>query len=186
MNDSRPAAVSELGELDRSADSWRLRFVRKLAHSPERVWRALTEPTELEAWFPTTIDGERAADAALEFHFRNGEADAFAGRMIACEPPRLLEFMWGGDLIRFELEAADGGTRLTLFDTVDANGKSARDAAGWHVCLARLLLLLDRVNGADEAGAAPLHWPDVFARYRERFGPEASAIGPPPGHPEAG
>ena len=97
-------AETDLGELDRSGAAWRLRFVRHLAHSPERVWRALTEPAELEAWFPTTIEGERAAGAPLTFTFRHGEADAFEGRMIACEPPRLLEFMWGTDKIRFELE----------------------------------------------------------------------------------
>jgi uncharacterized protein YndB with AHSA1/START domain len=29
-----------------------LRFERHLGHSVERVWRALTEPSELAHWFP--------------------------------------------------------------------------------------------------------------------------------------
>jgi uncharacterized protein YndB with AHSA1/START domain len=178
------SAVTEtdLGELDRSGAAWRLRFVRTFAHSPERVWRALTEPADLEAWFPTTIEGERAAGAPLTFTFRNGEADAFAGRMIGCEPPRLLEFMWGSDKIRFELEPVAQGTRLTLYDTVDDNGKSARDASGWHVCLDRLSRLL---GDAQTTTGPAVDWPEVHRLYQQKFGPEASTVGPPEGHPEA-
>jgi len=29
------------GELEQVEDRWRLRFVRRLPHSPEKVWRAL-------------------------------------------------------------------------------------------------------------------------------------------------
>lgn len=48
---------------------WRLRFVRTLPHPAEKVWRALTEPAHLAHWFPSTIDGERAAGAPLRFVF---------------------------------------------------------------------------------------------------------------------
>jgi uncharacterized protein YndB with AHSA1/START domain len=184
LEDAARSAVAEtdLGELDRSGSAWRLRFVRTLAHSPERVWRALTEPAELEAWFPTTIEGERTAGAPLTFAFRRGEADAFQGRMIGCEPPRLLEFMWGTDKIRFELEPVAHGTRLTLYDTVDDNGKAARDASGWHVCLDGLARLL----GSAQTPAKPApDWSDVHRLYQQKFGPEASTVGPPEGHPEA-
>ena len=176
-------AETDLGELDRSGAAWRLRFVRTFAHSPERVWRALTEPAELEAWFPTTIEGERTAGAPLTFTFRRGEADAFEGRMLECEPPRLLEFMWGTDKIRFELEPVADGSRLTLYDTVDDNGKAARDAAGWHVCLAGLARLL---GDAQTMGNPAPDWPDVHRLYQQKFGPEAATVGPPPGQPEAG
>ena len=36
---------------DRSA----LTFERRLAHSVERVWRAVTEPAELAHWFPSVM-----------------------------------------------------------------------------------------------------------------------------------
>ena len=55
--------TGELGTLDRDGERFVLTFRRRLAHPPERVWRALTEPEHLEHWFPTTIDGERAAGA---------------------------------------------------------------------------------------------------------------------------
>jgi uncharacterized protein YndB with AHSA1/START domain len=41
------AATDRLGSLEQADDGWRVRFTRMLPASPERVWRALTEPTEL-------------------------------------------------------------------------------------------------------------------------------------------
>ena len=35
------------------------------------VWRALTDPDHLQAWFPTTIEGELSAGAPLRFGFRD-------------------------------------------------------------------------------------------------------------------
>ena len=33
-----------------------LRFERRLAHAPDKVWRAVTEPSELAHWFPAKIE----------------------------------------------------------------------------------------------------------------------------------
>ena len=106
------------GVLDKVGDRSVLRFRRELGHAREKVWRALTEPAHLAAWFPTSIDGERAAGAPLRFSFPAGEGDDFDGEMLAYEPPALLEFRWGPDTLRFELEEADGTTILTFTDTV--------------------------------------------------------------------
>ena len=70
------------GQLERIDGRWQLRFTRKLAHPPEKVWRALTELEHLAAWFPTDIEGERAPGAELRFVFRNGEGPTIAGKMI--------------------------------------------------------------------------------------------------------
>src|SRR5215212_7335995 len=135
------------GTLEQINDQWRVRFTRALPPPPEKVWRALTEPEHLTNWFPTEIIGERAEGAALKFEFRDGEGPAFEGTMVTFDPPRVLEFFWGKDLLRFELEPTEQGTTLTLTDTLEELGKAARDAAGWHVCLARLEL---RLTGAPD------------------------------------
>jgi uncharacterized protein YndB with AHSA1/START domain len=161
------------GHLERlDGGRWQLRFERTLPHPPEKVWRALTEPEHLEHWFPTTIEGERAAGAPLRFSFRNDEAPAFEGEMLRYEPPSVLELRWGEDVLRLELRPEGDGTVLTLLDTLDDRGKGARDAAGWHVCLDNLAAHLR----GEEAQTA---WQDVHADYVERFGPEAARIGPP-------
>jgi len=163
------------GKLEQIAGTWRLRFVRELAHAPEQVWRALTEPQQLRAWFPQEIEGEWEVGAPLRFRSKYGEFD---GEVLACEPPALLEFSWGPDRLRFELAPARDGEActLTLLDTLEELGKAARDGAGWHVCLDALE---DSLAGRAPAADSSARWKQVHPGYVEDFGPEASAIGPP-------
>jgi uncharacterized protein YndB with AHSA1/START domain len=165
------------GTVDELADGrWRLRFTRTLAHPVDTVWKAITEPQHLVAWFPTTIEGERAAGAPLRFSFPEDRWPPFEGEVIAYEPMSAFEFRWGTDIIRLELRASDDGTVLTLLDTLDERGKAARDGAGWHTCLDALTATL---AGQPDARAAMSGWADVHARYVERFGPQGATIGPP-------
>jgi hypothetical protein len=64
-------------------------------------------------------------------------------------------------------------------DTFDELGKAARDAAGWHVCLEQLAHHLDGSTPPWDSGD---RWAEVHERYAAAFGPEATTIGPPPGH----
>jgi uncharacterized protein YndB with AHSA1/START domain len=164
------------GELEQVGDCWRLRFTRRLRHDPQTVWRAITEPEHLRAWFPDGVSGEFAVGGRLRF--APGRGAAFEGKVRAVDPPRLLEFTWGTDLLRFEIAPADDGCTLTLFDTLDEVGKGARDAAGWHVCLDALERALD---GAPEPPTGTAEWAAAHPDYVAKFGPEASTIGPPDG-----
>ena len=171
----------DLGTLEPDGDRWRLVFVRRLPHPPEKVWRAITEPEHQAAWFPQRMDGERRAGATLRFDA--GEEHEFTGTMVAFDPPSVMELTWGEDRLRFELEpdpdpTNEGGTILRLADTFTEIGKAARDAAGWHECLDKL--------ACDVAGERfPFEgfdrWKQVHPRYVEALGPEGSTIGPPPG-----
>jgi len=170
------------GELDQIEGKWQLRFTRKLGHRPEKVWRALTEPDHLVAWFPQDIEGERRLGARLRFVYRSGQGPDFEGEIIVHDPPSVLEFRWGGDTLRFELEPDGDGCVLTLRDTFDELGKAARDAAGWHECLD--LLAHDLASEAPSWRSGE-RWQQVHPLYVERFGPEAATIGPPDWHPLA-
>ncbi len=44
MPEARRGGPTMNGRLEPAGDLWRLRFTRKLAHSPDKVWRAITEP----------------------------------------------------------------------------------------------------------------------------------------------
>ncbi len=175
------------GELEQKDGRWQLRFARRLPHPPEKVWRAMTEPEHLAAWFPTTIEGERAAGAKLHFVFPDDIATAVDGEMLVYDPPRVLEFSWAGEawggaeILRFELLPDGPGTLLIFVDTFDEVGKAARDGAGWHVCLDVLAEHLDGKEGRPETSE---RWKKVHAGYVERFGPAASTIGPPASMPE--
>jgi len=167
---------ADLGTLSQDGDRWTLTFTRRLPHSPEKVWRAVTEPEHLAVWFPQEIVGERRAGAALRFVATGG--GGFDGEMLAFDPPSLMQFTWGTDELRIELQPDGSGTVLTLVDTFAELGKAARDAAGWHECLGRLVAAVDGTE--PQSWGTP--WRDLFALYGERFGPDATTMRPPEGH----
>jgi uncharacterized protein YndB with AHSA1/START domain len=171
-----------MGTLHSQGSQHTLRFERHFAHPPERVWQALTENDDLAHWFPARIDGERAAGARLRFVFppepgqvpadSEEEGDAMTGEMRVFDPPRLLEYTWGGEILRWQLESSGEGTLLVLSNTFEDVAKSARDAAGWHFCLANLGSLLD---GAQPESFTMERHDAIFETYARSFGPEASA-----------
>jgi len=177
-----PSRTEPLGQLRQEGDRWELRFTRHLPHPPEKVWRAVTEPEHLAAWFPTSIDGERAAGAKLTFAFPFDEAPGMEGEMVVYDPPSRMELVWGDDILRIHLEPEGSGTVLTFVNVFDELGKAARDAAGWHGCLD---ILAHELSGDPRPGPDNERWDEVHPAYVEGFGPEAAAIGPPDWHPES-
>lgn len=165
-----------------------LRFERRLAHPPEKVWRALTENDELAHWFPAVIHGAREPGAALRFIFpeepgqvpadSTGEGTTLTGEMLAFDPPRVLEYSWGGELLRWELQPSDEGTLLIFTHTFEDLAKAARDASGWEVCLGSLA---SRLAGAPPEPFTSERFDALFADYARRFGAEASARRTPDG-----
>jgi uncharacterized protein YndB with AHSA1/START domain len=146
-----------------------LRFERFLPRPVEEVWRAVTDPVELQAWFPTRIEIDRwETGATLLHHFDDHPLDPIPGTVLECSAPRRLVFTWGEDTITFELTPAEGGTTFVLSEQLGAS-KAARNAAGWEVCLERL------VSGTVGEG-----WQPRFLRYRTAFEPLLGAQEGPP------
>jgi uncharacterized protein YndB with AHSA1/START domain len=171
-----------IGDLERAGDRWQVRFRRELRHPVANVWKALTEPDELRKWFPDHVTVEEwKVGARMEFKDANAGVQPFDGEVLVYEPPRLLEFRWGTDTIRFEVAPHGSGSVLTLIDTIDDLGKAARDGAGWHVCLDALQSALEGTKPDATSDA----WQRVHDEYIKKFGPEASTIGPPEGSKEA-
>ena len=118
------------GKLESIGGRWQLRFTRELAQPQEKVWRAITEPEHLQAWFPQHVSGDWVVGGTLTFSTTEGRGPDFDGEVLAYQPQSLVEFRWGTDVIRMELAGRPGGCTLTLLDTFDELGKAARDAAG--------------------------------------------------------
>jgi uncharacterized protein YndB with AHSA1/START domain len=162
------------GVLERAGERWRLSFTRHLRHPPEKVWRAIIEAEHRDTWFPQRIEGDWQVGAPLRFVSEQGD---FEGEVLGFEPPHLVEFRWGSDSIRLELAPEASGCVLRLFDTFAEQGKAARDAAGWHVCLDAFERSLD---GPPAGTTAPGNgWQEAHGEYVRLFGPEAATIGPP-------
>jgi uncharacterized protein YndB with AHSA1/START domain len=126
---------------------------RTLAFPVDRVWRAMTDPAALAAWFwPQRFNPSAEVDLRVGGRYRiDGPAVGMAvsGEYVAVEPPHRLVFTWTWDgedaetLVTVELAATAEGTELSLrherFGAGEA-GEAARDshAQGWHDCLDRL------------------------------------------------
>jgi uncharacterized protein YndB with AHSA1/START domain len=168
-----------------------LRFERVLGHPPERVWRALTEPDELVGWHPTparleSTPGGRVSYLPLEevraMSERRDPPEMPEGEVIEYDPPRVLAHTWGEDMLRWELRPHQEGCLLVLIHTFDDRLKAARDAAGWHLCLEALSLVLDGTPRPEEAHGEriPEGWRELNSAYEERFGIPPEKATPPP------
>jgi uncharacterized protein YndB with AHSA1/START domain len=152
----------------KDSDKWTLILVRELRHSPEKVWRALTDPAHLREWAPFDVDTSLGTVGTVKLTWA-GTPQAIETRVTRADAPKVLEY---GD-IRWELEASDGGTRLTLWHNIDRRFISM-GAAGWHICVDVLDRLLSgtpvgRIVGGE---AMKFGWQRLNAEYARQFGIE--------------
>ncbi len=161
-------------QVRKGEDKWTLILVRDLRHSPEKVWRALTDPAHLREWAPFVADGNLGTIGNTVKLTWVGNPTPIDTTVTRADPPNLLEY---GD-IRWELEGLEGGTRLTLWHKIDRHFISW-GAAGWHICfdvLDRLLVgqPIGRIAGADAIKSA--EWQRLVAEYARQFGSEKSNL----------
>lgn len=105
------------------------RFERRLAHSPEKVFRALTDEAELAEWFPAVIEGPREEGGALRFHEREGSHSPREGVIQVFEPPTRLVYTWGDQTLNWELSPVPGGCLLVLTTTRSSSGTGSAPLA---------------------------------------------------------
>jgi len=157
-------------QVRKEGEKWTLILVRELAHSPEKVWQALTDPAHLREWAPFVADGSLGSAGATVNLTWMGTPKPIETTVTRADAPNLLEY---GD-IRWELESLGGGTRLTLWHSIDRRFVSW-GAAGWHICFDVLDCLLNgspigRLAGADAVKFAG--WQRLTAEYAKQFGAE--------------
>lgn len=168
--DPGPLAEVDVGASD---DRWTLVFIRDLRHPPEKVWSALTDPAQLRAWSPYTADRDLGSAGAATLTMIDGDtAEDLPAMVSRAEPPGLLEYTLGTDLLRWELAATGSGTRLTLRHTVQDKDWVPKVAAGWHLCLVVAERLLDGrpigpIRGND---ARNFGWEELNDAYAAKLG----------------
>lgn len=166
-----PASAARI---QKDGDKWTLILVRELRHAPEKVWLALTDPAHLREWAPFDADGNLGVAGSKVKLTTVGAPSLHVTEttVTRADAPRALEYKWGGFDMRWELEALDGGTRLTLWTNI-GHRFVAMGAAGWHVCfdvLDRLLAgrPIGRLVGPDAVKYAG--WQRLHAEYAKQFG----------------
>ncbi|WP_426565874.1 SRPBCC domain-containing protein [Angustibacter sp. McL0619] len=149
---------------------WAVVLTRQLRQGPARVWTALTDPHGLAGWTPYTADRDLSTPGPANLTMTDGSSGApLDGTVLTAQPPYLLEHHWGEDVLRWELVESGGGTLLTLRHTTSRRAELASFAAGWHLCLDTLDLLLAGTPRKPVVGerARDFGWAELEARYRE-------------------
>jgi uncharacterized protein YndB with AHSA1/START domain len=160
--------------VQKDGEKWTLILVRELRHAPAMVWEALTDPAQLREWAPFDVNANLGtAGAAVKLTWA-GTANVSEAMVTRAEAPHVLEF----HDIRWELEPLGGGTRLTLWHSIDRR-YITWGAAGWHICfdvLERLLAgaPIGRLAGGDAVKFEG--WQRLKAEYAKQFGVDSPGV----------
>jgi uncharacterized protein YndB with AHSA1/START domain len=123
-----------------------LRMRRDLRHPAEKVWRAITEPSQLAGWFPAAVELDLRLDGPVTFTFEQDPGapvdEQSSGVIRAYEPPHLIEYTWGDEVLRWELQPTAEGCTLHLTATYDDRAGSASFSGGWSLCFDALQRVL--------------------------------------------
>jgi uncharacterized protein YndB with AHSA1/START domain len=165
---------ANLARIQKDGENWTLVLVRQLRHSPEKVWRALTDPAQLHEWAPFDADRNMGIAGSTVKLNAVGAPTPFTSetRIKRADEPNVLEYRWGDGDLRWELEDFGGGTRLTLWHNIDRRYISM-GAAGWHICLDVLDHALGGTPLGRILGPAAMKfegWQRLNADYAKQFG----------------
>jgi len=128
-------------------------FEFDLPHSPEKVWRALTDPVLLAEWLLPVVDLELETETAFTFMAppQPGWDGTVNCRFLEIEAQRQLSYTWVvGDIdtvVTFTLTPTASGTRLGLVQSgfkPEQKRNFAGARYGWNVMGGRLAELLAR------------------------------------------
>ena len=170
-----PGAASG-ARVEKDGDKWTLVLVRELAHPPTKVWTALTDPQHLREWAPFDSDRNLGATGPAQLSTVGVPQQQQSETQVKrADAPRLLEYNWGDQEIRWELEPLGStGTRLTLWHNINRRF-IAMGAAGWHICID----VLDRLIAGEPIGrivgpeAMQFEgWQRLHVEYANQFGVE--------------
>lgn len=138
-----------LGELRKTKDGYEATFERVLDQPPEKVWKALTDPEEIEAWFVRTELEARVGGRYVEHHDHVGMS--MEGEVTHWDPPRAFGHTWWADpdggyqeaSILWEITPEGAGSRLIMTHRFKDLEGADGIMAGWHICIDILEAILD-------------------------------------------
>jgi uncharacterized protein YndB with AHSA1/START domain len=164
-------------EVRKDGDTWTLVLVRELRHPPMKVWQALTDPAQLREWAPFDADRNLGSIGPAKLSTARAPALRVSETSVKrAEAPRLLEYSWGENDIRWELAPVANGTRLTLWHNI-GRAFVSMGAAGWHICFD----VLDQFLAGDPIGRIVADdalkfegWRRLTAEYAKQFGLETT------------
>lgn len=156
LEDYQPSEPCEVECFSESGKST-LVFVRYFHHEVEKVWSAITEPEKISHWAPFEPDRKLDSLGPVRLRMIDGSSpEYYDSEVLRAVENKTLEYSWGTEhKLCWELEVIaeerkDKGkeidkssTKLTLRHTVDDPQWITPSAAGWHMCLDFVEILMD-------------------------------------------
>src|SRR5258706_12357002 len=103
-----PGAASG-AEIRKDGEKWTLVLVRDLPYPAAKVWKALTDPEHLREWAPFDADRNLGAVGTANLTTVGAPTPLVSETHVRrADAPRALEFNWGGQDVRWELEPMGG------------------------------------------------------------------------------
>ena len=137
-----------------AASTHTLVIERDLPHSPEKVWRALTESNLIQQWL---MQNDFEPTVGRAFNLRMAPVQGWNGvidsKVLAVEPHRLLSYTWATmgleSVVTFTLTAAGAGTHLRMeqsgFPSTDSQSYNGA-TYGWQNFLSKLEQVVAGLN----------------------------------------
>jgi uncharacterized protein YndB with AHSA1/START domain len=151
-----------------------IRFERRLLHTKEIVWKAITEQKEIFRWLPDykgTFEGYKGGTIDL---INTVSGSHVTGKVLVFDLYHLFEHEWHilpnqmfpkgepESVIKWDLKKADeSDTLLTVTHSKLTKSTALTFAPGWHAYLDRLEAILDN--------QVPPNWAHRFAEVKELY-----------------
>jgi uncharacterized protein YndB with AHSA1/START domain len=154
-----------LASIEKIGDGYTARFDRHWPQPVEQVWSWLTENDKLSQWFSELRVDDLREGGRILFDMQDGTFETMDITELSIHS--VLEYTWGGDLVRFELYPELGGCHLVLVEKLTKlTAHTPKDLAGWHVCLEVVKALLEGKT-LESRDSAWKHWYEEYVRLLE-------------------
>lgn len=127
-------------------------FERVYPHPPEKVWRALTDPTALGQWLmETNFAPEVGRKFTMWCNDGEGGTDTYVCTLLEYNPPNRMLWSWvldgsqhqGDTFVEFKVVPVASGTKVTITHTGDRDPETIEKfKGGWQYKLDQLGTLL--------------------------------------------
>lgn len=150
-----------VADIKKVKEGYRASMTLTLASSPEDVWELFMDNKKLKEWFPELSMSDPKENGLIRFD--NGDGTFEDLKIYELEEHSVLSFDWFGDRVKFHLTQDQANTLLNFtedFRTI--TNQTAKDIAGWHVCLLVIEGLLDGPEVDDRMSL----WHPLYEKYK--------------------
>jgi uncharacterized protein YndB with AHSA1/START domain len=156
-----------------------LRLERRFGHPPGKLWRAITDPDHLSAWYPAKIIAMDAAPGG-KMILDYGGGVVTTAEITAFAPPRLFAFTErtpeqmtreSENRMRLELSPDGDGTLLIFEQSFHDRAAAASYAAGWQSCFDALDSVLTSAPASHSGVSVERH-----QDYVKQFGLDRGSV----------